>query len=52
VQNERTHKDFPTCEEMTARYKTLPAGREKDELKMEITQRTSSIKVSCALVCV
>jgi hypothetical protein len=51
-QNERTHREFPACEAMTARYKTLPAGSEKDQLKMEITQRTKSIKVSRALFCV
>lgn len=46
--NERTHRDFAACEDMTARYKLLPAGSEKDVLKAQINQLTMRIKLSVA----
>jgi hypothetical protein len=44
-QNERTHRDFAACEEMTARYKSLPTGSEKEALKAQISQLNMRIKV-------
>jgi hypothetical protein len=48
AQNERTHRDYATREERHARYQTLPAGQEKERLKMEIRDLDRIIKLCVA----